>query len=207
MATHTLTVASSATAGSFVGNPDMNTYYNSFGTYSFNGDSDAGVCMQVASDGKDVVWDSLVGAPPTFVFFTDDGAIPVDAVINSVQLIIRMKAVLASLQDPPDGGGDFVFLSAENFFHMNGTLSSSYSLMTSNALTLNPGNGLPWLRADLFSQGDSLNGLWGIDNVVVGAGDASMGFDYMGLVVDYTAGATFPVSGVVPATGPTIGGS
>lgn len=193
------------------------------------GDTDLGVCIKTASDGKHA--DCVDSQPGTLLWFWEDtGLIPPSATINSVTFHIRHSAhsTFTSLINVADVGFPlFVALqywhdgpsSANTFIPLDYPVLSTTAAVVQNfsigvgssaVMTVNPATSNPWTRAELFQDaGVNGNGLWGEYqvNIFDGSG-ATYSVDQVSLTVDYSGGgATFPISGVVPAVGPTIGGS
>lgn len=185
MATHTLVVQSFATSPNFQADPIEDYWTNQSDPYSFNGDTDGGVCLQAIGDGKDVT-NSATNMPPTLCYFEDDSVIPALATISSVQLTMQAKGTGITL-----AGASFFSNDVENSVSITGgTLGPTYSTLTTNALTTSPGTGLSWTRAELFSDNDAGfrgNGAWGV-RINLGAG--TTGFDYFGLIVTYVGGSS-----------------
>lgn len=206
MSKHTLIPALFATAPTYEGTT-LNDYYSNFGTFTFNGSTDGGGCLQIIGDGKDITVSSDMGIPETAVYFADDAVIPISAKINSVQFIAQVKANGADFSSY--GGVYFTYGgSQQGPISFTSGVGSAYSLLSTSVLTVNPATRLSWVRADLFSDGDigsNGNGSWLIGAIwLTYPLTATSGYDYMGLVVDYVG---LEVTSAFPPWGGIYGGA
>lgn len=163
------------------------------GTGVPTGDSDAGVCLQTANDGKTLVFAGNVDV--TMLFIDDTVTIPAGATINSVTIQVRLSG---NVQGFSSLDGHFYsgqitdnLTAAPNFlisaFDSGGLVSvPSLTTFSTAAMTTNPVLGGAWLRSQLFSNTQNLttgNSIWILELVSSGCV-----IDYFGLLVDYTAG-------------------
>jgi len=205
--THTLKTIAFDSAPTFQG-----TALSAYGTYSSGGGTqvntdptvvlpdlpDGGTCLHDLTDGKDVTKTYTAGGfmsgMQMAVYFEDDGVIPLDAVINSVQVVANVKGTNAHTIKQ-------LFLSGA--FYSNSTVgaatavdthtpqSSSYALVSGDVLTENANTHAPWQRAELFNDNDAggegnggLTLFCGEDVFSSTIGD-SYGIDYIALIVNY----------------------
>lgn len=190
MAIQILNVKSYASSPTFQGQTLIDFFNGFIEPFAANGDTDPGICLQMSGDGKDIT-DTVTGGVPECVwYFNDNSSIPLAAVINSVQYTLTAKGTDVAFF----GGGIFTANLGETDIPItSGSIGPAYSVQTSDVMLVNPGTGLAWARADLFSDGDVGsfgNGAWSIRTQQL-AGSATIGFDYVTLIVNYTAAATW----------------
>jgi len=209
--THALKTKAFATAPTFQGTP-LSTYgsYSDGGGPQSNNDPtvvlpalpDGGTCLHDLSDGKDVTKTYTSAGFGSFmrmaVYFEDDGLIPLDAVINSVQFVANVKGTNGHpIKQLFLSGGFFSNDSGPGSgttaFDTHTPQSSSYALVSGLLLTENAVTHAPWQRAELFTDNDAgghgnggLSFFCGEDVFGSTIGD-SYGIDYIALIIDYTA--------------------
>jgi hypothetical protein len=160
-----------------------------------SGDPDIGRCMQTPSDGMSALFDDGSGFSSVVVQFFDDGVtIPSGATVNSVQFGASIKGINYSVNFPSDFGGPqysnpaVVGIYQSPFVPDPPTPETrgAFATYLTAVLTVKPGSGLPWTRADLF--GGANDNTWEIDipfPLAAGSGN-SCEVDHAYLVVDYT---------------------
>lgn len=169
---------------------------------------DLGETLQVAGDGLLTV--SISGQDPEiFVVFADDGSVPADTVISSVQFTVRLRTV--------NGAAQLHYWVAGGFcprFTSHGASSSlaplilpvtpdnipfpNWTVLSTMAQATNPGTGTPWTRADLFHTPNTMDGVWQI--VAGSAGPGPLEIDAISLLVQCTT----PVSSLQLRMAPVI---
>jgi len=160
---------------------------------------DGGVGLRQIGEGSTILQAITSGSGPggyvpniTF-YLQDDGSIPSGATITSVTVRVRVKASAAANLDFLGPHQPFQLFS-HGSYSLGGTsvaasaasaIGSTYSFIETDPLTVNPATGTPWLRADLFSDGnvDAVgNGAWFLYILPTNFNN-SVEFDYAALEV------------------------
>jgi hypothetical protein len=165
---------------------------------------DLGKALQAAGDG--LVVSSGVGQDPNFqVAFADDGSIPAETVIASVQFTIRLQGNGVNLHFWATAGDCAKFFSNGGNTPVPLVLPATpdpivfpqWTVLKTAALLVNPETGVPWTRADLFQIPNSVNGLW---QIIIGNAGSLLQIDAISLLVQCTT----PVSNLKLRMAPVL---
>jgi hypothetical protein len=163
------------------------------------GDTDV-VCVQAATDGKYItVTDASSMQTALDLYFEDQSAIPIGAVINSVTFGMLHKIdqtggpAMDIARNIGSGIGWTVTTGGVAAYlpdFTNLVVPAAYATVETPVMTLNPVTSLPWTRAELFNDGNAgALGNGGFHNLgPAGSTTGTYFLDQIYLTVDYTAG-------------------
>ena len=201
MSLHSLKPLSYAASPTVLGLP-ITDFFN---LYTPTGDPDGGICLRDLGDGKTIdstVGDSFgldtaVGTWP--VYWDDDGVIPLNATINSIQFVVHHTGNAQILFPSPFGFGT-TYISPPVGATALIDMDFRSAIASSAILTINPVTLVAWQRVDLFNDGDAGaqgKGLFYSLFLYNGVGFTDV-FDQFELIVDYvgvTVDSAFPTQG------------
>lgn len=180
-------------------------------TYQVNGATDIGVALRDLSDSKNVEGRNSVTIDPSnhggaslvgYVYFIDEGAIPIGAVINSVTVKFALTATEMQMNTSFAGSGVINTFSADGFnaysVQVNGLVGDPLTLsgeFSSDPLPTSPVTGMAWTFDELYAPDPSQSDFSGWWYFSFGAGSGlvppaidtcAISIDYIVLEVDYT---------------------